>query len=157
MADISKIEGYNLKDSTARSSLSDKMDKVNPTGTGTLTMTGDVKLNGNVSVGDAITLDTSGTASARTGVNITVLRSKIVKFNGINFFNAAIRAEADVAGNTAILDVSTGFEPSTQQSLLVTSSTGGTIQAYVQDAYVTITRASSLVSGTVYYIIGWYL
>ena len=107
-------------------------------------------------ISSAVTLDTSGTASARI-TDVTVIRSKIVKFNGIKFFNATIRAEDDVAGNTAILDVSTGFEPATQQPLLVTASTGGTIQAYIQDISVTITRASSLTSGTVYYIIGWYM
>ena len=107
-------------------------------------------------INDAITLDTSGTASARIA-DVTVLRSKIVNFNGVKLFNATIRAEADVAGNTAILDVGTGFEPANQQSLLVTASTGGTIQAYIQDSSITITRASSLTATTVYYIIGWYL
>ena len=43
MADLSKIKApdgteVNIKDATARSGLADKMDKANPTGTGTLSM-----------------------------------------------------------------------------------------------------------------------
>lgn len=118
-------------------------------------LAGNLTINGNVSVGDAITLDASGTATRRI-TDISVTRSKIVKFNGIKFFNATIRADAAVSGGTGILDVSTGFESASQQSLLVTASTGGTIQAYIQSSTITTTNASALVSGTVYYIIGWY-
>lgn len=122
---------------------------------GNETLAGDLTIKGNVSVGDAITLNTSGTASRRI-TDISVTRSKIVKFNGIKFFNATIKANAAVAGGTSILDVSTGFESASQQSLLVTASTGGTIQAYISSSTITTTNTSALVSGTVYYIIGWY-
>ena len=38
MANISKIEGYDLKDATARSDISTKMDKTNPSGNGSLSL-----------------------------------------------------------------------------------------------------------------------
>ena len=160
---------YNIEDPSSESS-SSKGNYVEIVGNGTSTtpsnartldwngnetLAGDLTIKGNVSVGDAITLNTSGTASRRI-TDISVTRSKIVKFNGIKFFNATIRADAAVSGGTSILDVSTGFESASQQSLLVTASTGGTIQAYISGSTITTTNASALVTDTVYYIIGWY-
>lgn len=75
MPDVSKLKGpdnttYDVKDATARSDLADKMDKVDPTGTGSFSLNrADTETIGDYSFAEGYNTTASGFSSHAEGIN----------------------------------------------------------------------------------------
>ena len=87
-----------------------KLDSANPTGTGTLTMTGsglfsgDLTIMGNKSVNDAITVatPTNITLTLQSGINLSIESMTVKRISKLNIINLTLLTSATLNASTEI-------------------------------------------------------